>query len=320
MLIRPVVLLLLFALAAPLMAEELPYTADQRLPPAELLRQIDALHRDHGWLTETFYRYPDGTAIRAWRTQQRGPALWILAGIHGEEPAGPNAIARSIPQIARLAASGVPMVVIPLANPQAYIRTWRYPNTADRDWQGPVYSVGESEDLLPDLERGNRPRAAKPRGPDTAALTGFALRMTSGYPPQLVLDLHEDELSTEGYVYIQSPVSGVTPVATEVVRLLQVAGMPLRQSGKTRFGEPVKIGLSTRDADGKPFRDGSIDELLSAPTVFLLGHATPGPNGRTVLVIETPAGEEWPLAKRVVAQQAILNRIGDLWRLNEAAP
>ena len=42
---------------------------------------------------ETVYQYPgtDAPAIRAWRTTHRGEALWILAGIHGEEPA-PNAI------------------------------------------------------------------------------------------------------------------------------------------------------------------------------------------------------------------------------------
>ena len=27
-------------------------------------------------------------------TKKKGPALWIIAGIHGEEPAGPNAIAK----------------------------------------------------------------------------------------------------------------------------------------------------------------------------------------------------------------------------------
>ncbi len=309
-------------LASPAVAADAPYSRDGRLPRADLERRYDALRRDHGWKSDVVYRYPgaDGAVIRAWRTNARGPALWLVAGIHGEEPAGPNAISRSITAIALLAKQGVPMVVIPLANPVAYAKNWRYPNTAERDWQGPGYSVGDAEYLLPDLAAGRKPRADAARGPDTKALTTYALSQTSAYPPELVIDLHEDELSPDGYVYIQAPVSGESAVATEIVRLLTVAGMPLRQSGETRFGEPVVKGLSTRDANGQPFRDGSIDELMSAPTVFLLGYPTPGPRGRTVLVIETPAGRDWPLAKRVAAHEAILNRLGDLWRLNATTP
>jgi hypothetical protein len=315
-------LLIALYLALPALAAEPPYTADGRLPAEELYRRIDALHRDHGWQTDIVYNYPgpDGPVIRAWRTPARGSALWIVAGIHGEEPAGPNALAQSVPQLAQLARRGVPMVIVPLANPVAYRNNWRYPNTPERDWRGPGYSIGDSEYLLPDLETGKRPRAAEARGPDTRAFTGFVLRYSSTYPPELVIDLHEDELSREGYVYIQAPVSGQSSVATEVVRLLQVAGTPLRMSGVTRFDEPIVNGLSTRDAQGQPFRDGSVDELFSAATVMLVGRPSPGPAARTVLVIETPAGRDSPLKGRVVAHAAVLNRIADLWRLNGGKP
>jgi hypothetical protein len=293
----------------------LPYGADGRLPAGELLERVDALRREHGWRAETVHAYPDGAAIRAWRTAGRGPALWIIAGIHGEEPAGPNALAGGVEPLAALARAGVPMVVIPLANPRAYGRNWRYPNTAERDWLGPGYSVGDSEHLLPDLGAGTRVRAAAAKGPETAALTGYVLGLASDYPPLLALDLHEDALATEGYVYIQAPVSGRSAVADEVVRLLQANGTPLLMSGKTRFGEPVERGLSTRDAEGRPFRDGSIDELVSAPWVFRDGARIPGPSGRTVLVVETPADAATPLGRRVAAHAAILARIAELWRL-----
>ena len=51
-----------------------------------------------------FIAYPGRAdlAIKAWRTPHRGEALWILSGIHGEEPAGPNAIARSLPSLVSL--------------------------------------------------------------------------------------------------------------------------------------------------------------------------------------------------------------------------
>ena len=141
-----------------------PYTVDGRLPPARLTSRFQALARDHGWQEDVIPANPadaadsanPGRAIRAWRTTQQGPALWLLAGIHGEEPAGPNAIAASINVIAGLAKTGVPMVVIPLCNPVAYARNWRYPNTPDRDWRGGGYSVGDASYLLPDLATGTR--------------------------------------------------------------------------------------------------------------------------------------------------------------------
>ena len=174
--------------------------ADGRSTVEQLSSRFQSLSVDHGWQSDTIYTYPaeHDLAIRAWRTAQRGEALWILAGIHGEEPAGPNAIARSLASIIELAASGVPVVVIPLCNPKAYRNNWRYPNTPERDWRKGGYSVGDAEYLLPDVETGARPRAAAPVGPETRALTEFALRLAESYPPLLVLDLHEDELSAEG--------------------------------------------------------------------------------------------------------------------------
>jgi hypothetical protein len=296
-----------------------PYTADGRRSSSELFVRFDTLSSVHGWQTDTIYSYPgeDDLVIRAWRTAQRGAALWILAGIHGEEPAGPNAIAARLDSIVELAALGVPMVVIPLCNPKGYRNNWRYPNTPDRDWRGGGYSVGDSEYLLPDLQDGSRPRAPRPSGPETEALTQFALRLAAAYPPRLVLDLHEDELSAEGgYVYTQGSRPSPDPVAGEIVRVLQAAGMPLRMSGQTRFGETILNGVIDGDGKGQPIHDGSIDELLIAPWVFRDGVKTPGPGAPNSIVVETPAFAGSGLKLRVAAQSAVLNDLQKLWSLN----
>jgi hypothetical protein len=295
------------------------YIADGRATPAQLSSRFESLAADHGWQQETIYAYPgrDGLAIRAWRTPQRGAALWILAGIHGEEPAGPNAIAASLGSLVELAASGVPMVVIPLCNPTAYRNNWRYPNTAERDWRKGGYSVGDAESLLPDLETGTRPRAPAPPGPDTRALTEFVLRMAESHPPRLVLDLHEDELSTDGgYIYSQGRDAAGNPVGAEVIRLLQASGIPIRRSGRTRFDEPIVDGVISRDDKGLPIRDGSIDELLAAEEVFVDGRRTRGPGAPTVIVVETPAFAGSRLDLRVAAQSAVVRHVRELWHLS----
>jgi hypothetical protein len=297
------------------------YSADGRLPLVSIMSRFDTLAADHGWTADTIYAYPDQptVAIRAWRTPHEGEALWIISGIHGEEPAGPNAIAANLASLTQLAASGVPIVVIPLANPAAYRHNWRYPNTPERDWKtGGGYSVGDAEHLLPDLERGDRPRAAAAPGPETIALTQYVLRIAAKYPPRLVLDLHEDELSREGgYIYSQGRQADDNPVGAEIVRLLQAAGIPLRESGQTRFGETILRGVISRDDRGGPIRDGSIDELLAATEVFVDGRKVRGPSAHTVIVVETPAFAGSQLALRVAAQGDVVQHAGALWRLLE---
>jgi len=296
------------------------FTADGRTTLEQLSRRYESLSDDHGWQMETVYQYAgaDAPAIRAWRTAHRGEALWILAGLHGEEPAGPNAIAVHLPSIIELAESGVPIVVIPLGNPKAYRSNWRYPNTSERDWRKGGYSVGDAEYLLPDLTTGDRPRAARPPGPETKALTEFVLRLAETYPPRLVLDLHEDELSTDGgYIYSQGSQATDNPVGAEVIRLLRESGIPIRQSGRTRFDEPIVDGVISRDDRGQPIRDGSIDELLAATEIFVDGRKTPGPAAATVIVVETPAFAGSQFELRVAAQSAVIQHVRELWRLSD---
>jgi hypothetical protein len=294
------------------------FTADGRSTVEQLSTTFRSLSADRGWEADTIYSYPGegDLAIRAWRTARSGEALGILAGIHGEEPAGPNAIARSLASIVDLAASGVSVVVIPLCSPKAYRNNWRYPNTPERDWRKGGYSVGDAEHLLPDLEKGTRPRAAGPPGPEARALTAYVLHLSRKYPPRLVLDLHEDELSAAGgYIYSQGSLASDDPIGAEVIRQLTASGIPIRQSGRTRFGEPIAGGVISRDDDGSPIRDGSIDELLGAAWVFEGGARVAGPAARTVIVVETPAFAGSRLELRVAAQSAVVRRVGELWRL-----
>lgn len=307
------------ALVADAAAPDDGYTADGRATLQQLSNRFESLATDHGWQQETVYAYPDapGLEIRAWRTPRAGEALWIISGIHGEEAAGPNAIARNLDALVELERLGVPVVLIPLANPQAYHRNWRYPNTAERDWRKGGYSVGDAEYLLPDLERGTQARAAAAPGPETEALTRFVLRLAEQYPPRLVLDLHEDELSTEGgYIYSQGTRPDDSPVGAEVIRLLVAAGIPIRQSGLTRFGEPVARGVISRDTEGLPIRDGSIDELLAATGVIVDGTPRQGPAAPTVIVVETPAFAGSRFELRVDAQGSVVRHAADLWRLS----
>jgi hypothetical protein len=297
------------------------YTADGRAPLRQLSSRFESLAADHGWRQDVVYAYPDapGFEIRAWRTPRTGEALWIISGIHGEEAAGPNAIAANLDALVALERLGVPIVLLPLANPQAYHRNWRYPNTAERDWRKGGYSVGDAEYLLPALDQAARPRAAAPPGPDTEALTQFVLRLAEQYPPRLVLDLHEDELSTEGgYIYSQGTRPDDSPVGAEVIRLLVAAGIPIRQSGLTRFGEPIANGAISRDAEGAPIRDGSIDELLAATDVLVRGVPARGPAAPTVIVVETPAFAGSRFDLRVDAQGSVVRHAAELWRLSPA--
>jgi hypothetical protein len=78
------------------------YTADGRKPFNDLVASFDELEKD-GWIKEIITVSRRGRKGRtmalpvlSYRTPETGPATWIISGIHGEEPAGPNAIAEGI--------------------------------------------------------------------------------------------------------------------------------------------------------------------------------------------------------------------------------
>jgi hypothetical protein len=281
--------------------------ADGRAPVTELYAAYESLTR-RGWSLDVVAESaPEGTTgplpIIALRSPTSGPAVWILSGIHGEEPAGPNAIAASIEDIARLG-SRRPVVLMPLLNPQGYARGWRYLNVPVYSESIDGHSVGDSSHLLPDAQSPGAARAASPSSAEADAVTRYILARSAGYPPEVSIDLHEDNLIHEGYVYSQGARGAADPLAIEAVAVLRDHGVPIKAGGTTRFDETIDGGIIG------PVTDSSIDELMSAATVIADGQARPGPRARTVLVFETPAAA-LPLERRVAAHAALLRRLAE---------
>ncbi len=281
------------------------YAADDRQPIDALYAAYRSLVK-HGWTLEIVVNSrPAGTAVElpilALRSPTQGAAVWMLAGIHGEEPAGPNAIAEAIGEIAALGRRR-PVVLLPLLNPHGYVRNWRYLNV-------PVYSetvdgqsVGDSSHLLPSPEDPGRARAPAASSPEAEAITAYILRQLEDYPPACSIDLHEDNLIDEGYVYSQGAKGAADPLAIEAVAVLKAEGVPIKMDGQTRFDEPIAGGIIG------PVVDSSIDELMSCVSVIVDGRPAPGPAAPTVLVFETPAAA-LPLAQRVRAHASLLRRL-----------
>jgi len=279
--------------------------ADGRAPIESLYRASLSLV-DRGWTAEVIAESaPSGSAaplpIIALTSPGRGPAVWILTGVHGEEPAGPNAVAASIEDLARLGAAR-PVVLLPLLNPQGYARNWRYLNVATYSQDVDGQSVGDSSHLLPSVDDAARARAAAASSPEAAAVTAWILARQADYPAAVSVNLHEDNLIDEGYVYSQGVRGAQDPLASSAVGVLRAHGVPIRMSGTTRFDEPIEGGIVG------PVTDSSVDELMSAREVVVDGRVLPGPRADTVLVLETPAAA-LPLAQRVAAQAALLGLI-----------
>ncbi|HEU0225009.1 MAG TPA: hypothetical protein VFR29_06200 [Steroidobacteraceae bacterium] len=289
-------------------------TADGRAPVTELYAAYESLTR-RGWALDVVAESaPEGTTaplpIIALRSPASGPAVWILSGIHGEEPAGPNAIAASIEDIAMLG-SRRPVVLMPLLNPQGYARGWRYLNLPVYSETIDGHSVGDSSHLLPDAQSPGAARAASASSAEADAVTRYILARSADYPPEVSIDLHEDDLIHEGYVYSQGALGAADPLAIEAVAVLRDHGVPIKAGGTTRFDEPIAGGIIG------PVTDSSIDELMSAATVIVDGQARPGPQAKTVLVFETPAAA-LPPERRVAAHAALLRRLAA--RLGAAGP
>jgi D-aminopeptidase len=278
---------------------------DGRKPVEELYRAYTSL-LEKGWQMDIVTRsQPPGREyalpIIALRTPAGGQACWIFSGIHGEEPAGPNAIAESIDAIAALG-ERQSVVLLPLNNPQGYVNDWRYLNMQKYSETIPGQSVGDSEHLLTDPDNPEQARQANASSPEADAITKYVLAMSKLYPPAASIDLHEDNLIDQGYVYSQGVPGAADPMALAAVQTLKENGIAIRMSGETRFGEVIEGGIIG------PVIDGSIDELMSAGSVIVDGKPQAGPGAHTVLVFETPA-DGIDLQKRIDAQAALLKSI-----------
>ncbi len=281
-------------------------THDDGRAPIESLYRASLGLVDRGWKADVIASSaPAGTGaplpIVALRSPKSGPAVWILAGIHGEEPAGPNAVAAAIDDIAKLGEHRA-VVLLPLLNPHGYARNWRYLNVAAYSESVDGQSVGDSSHVLPSAEDPAQARANAPSSPEAGAITAWILGQQADYPAAISIDLHEDNLIDAGYVYSQGTAGAADELAMAAVAVLRESGVPVKMDGMTRFDEPIARGIIG------PVTDSSIDELMSATEVVVDGAPRPGPAARTVLVLETPAAA-LPLAQRVGAHAALLRTL-----------
>lgn len=279
--------------------------ADGRRPIQELYTAYLGL-LDTGWRLDIIIRsQPPGAdhplPVIALRSPGTGPATWFIAGIHGEEPAGPMGLADSK---AALAAMGErePVVVLPLLNPHGYARNWRYLNRPDWAEGTEVLSVGDASHRLPHPDHPSRARQLRASSPEAAAIVGFILGAAREHPPRVTVNLHEDSLLDAGYVYSQGKLGARDPLAVLAVATLREHGIAVKTEGETRFGEPIENGIIG------PVIDSSIDELLSAPTLVVGNRLQTGPAAATVLVLETPT-RGLSLDRRVAAHAALVRRL-----------
>jgi hypothetical protein len=232
-------------------------------------------------------------------------ALWLIAGMHGEEPAGPNAISDSeaIESIKQLG-ERIPVVLLPLCNPLGYLRNWRYLNQEKWDINSEGKSVGDSEHYLPDLKNSGLPRRKSPSSPESEMLTGYVVKTSRKYSPIMSFDFHEDDLISKGYVYSQGRLGYKDDFAKRAVKILLGSGIPIQTKGKTRFGEKILNGVVGSE------KDGSIDELLSTEKIIVNNKMVYKPAAKTSIVIETPA-KAMSLDKRKFAHLKILTSLND---------
>lgn len=245
--------------------------------------------------------------ILSFFTKKTGRAFWIVAGIHGEEPAGPNALAKSIKIINDLANKGIPMVFLPLCNPKGYWRNWRYLDSR-RGKRGKGNSVGDSEHLL--LSLGKKwPRRKLPRSRQSDALTKEVINLSKTHPPLITINFHEDELAKrEYYIYSQGKDGFADPIVKEIVRLFEKNHIKLMKHGKNWFGENIKNGIIYG------IHDGSIDELFSAEKIFLNNKIIKKPAAKSVIVVETPI-KNAPIEERIKTDELIIKSFGDFWKI-----
>jgi hypothetical protein len=283
------------------------YDKDKRKPIKELYDSFLSL-KDKGFIIKKICNSSficDGKKIKlpiiSLRTKRKGPAVYIISGIHGEEPAGPNAISKGIDFIYELSKE-VSVVLIPLCNPTGYLRNWRYLDQAKYSKKSSGISVGDSEYLLLDIKNPLKARRPKPVSRESEALTKHILKLSKRYPPLMTFDLHEDDLIDEGYVFSHGELSFDEPIAKKIIKLLRKNRIPIKKKRETRFQEKVINGIIGS------VKDGSIDELLSTDEIIVNKKIITKSFAKVAIVVETPS-TKMNLNKRINAHLRVIKYI-----------
>jgi len=285
-----------------------------RLQIQEIYSALDTL-KDSGWHSETIYSPKElwkgkeiSFPIMVYTSPKIGGALWIISGIHGEEPAGPCAIAKSIDVIKKLG-EDIPIILLPLCNPHGYFKNYRYPHQKEWAEHGKNQSVGDSEFYLPDLKHPSKPRSYARSCPESRALISKVLELAKKYPPVVSVDLHEDNLLDKGYVYCSgTDYDLMENVARYVTGILEKNNIPLPEYGETRFREPINKGIVFGSMDS------SIDELLFSRKIVIDNRVVSGPSSKVSVVVETPA-KSLSLSARINAHSAVIRSLKKISKL-----
>jgi len=237
--------------------------------------------------------------ILGFKTKKSGKAIWIIAGVHGEEPAGPNAIIKNISLLNSLAKK-IPLIIIPLANPAGYWKDWRYPNQKRSrvKWFAP--SVGGMDHLVIN-QKTKKAFSEKPIIEEAKYLGWYILKNSKTHKPFLVLDLHEDERLKKLYLYSHVKNQVSKKISLEVINILKKSGFKFYEDRKTTFDEKIKNGIV------EPENDGSLDDLLASKKIIINGKIIKGPSAKTVIVVETTT-KGFPIKKRVHAHSLIIKQ------------
>ncbi len=294
------------------------YNKDNRLSIEELYNSYSKLEKKYWQKNKlniqkiNYRKHLYDYFLLTFKTKKTGKAIWLIAGMHGEEPAGPNAIAKNIDFINKLGKK-IPVVLLPICNPLGYIKDWRYryyekapKDIADVD----IKSSGSSEHYLINHEDTRKPRRNKPVCKESELLTKFVLKNVKKYPPILVLDLHEDNCLSDSYIYSQGFLRHKDPIAKDIVNTLIKRKFKIKRTGYTRFKQKIVNGIVTN------VRDGSIDELLSAYRIMVNKHVRRGPRAKSVVVVETNITRT-PLKKRINAHTYILKKLKHFYTLGK---
>jgi len=227
---------------------------------------------------------------------KQGPAIWIIAGIHGEEPSGPTMLAHNIEYITKNL-KDIPTLIIPLCNPNGYLLNQRYLYYTESKTAG--IGVGDPDHVL--LNEANEPHKKSATCYEASKLIDYLLIENQRRPPLLVLDLHEDTDISKGYIYSQG-VDGQQDTYAKAILKSMEKFVGIAKRGHTRFNENIKDGIIG------PVKDISIDEFFAATYIYggktISGelYMMRGIGAKTVLTIETPA-KNIALEKRILAQQ-----------------
>ena len=271
------------------------YNKDNRISLDKVYSQLSKLNKKL-WDKEIIFIEADDNyllQVLGFRTKKKGKALYLIAGIHGEEPAGVNAISKNIFFLNKLARK-IPIVLIPIANPKGYRRNWRYPNQKRYSKKRQYFSIGDSE---PFLIKGKKKKISN----QARLMNQFIINSIKTHPPVLSLDFHEDESKTGAYIFSHGKLGAKDPIAIKIVKILKKKKFKFYNKSKTRFKEPIINGIVEYP------QDNSIDELLSSKKIIVNNRKVPGPNSKSVIVIETNT-IGIPLKKRVEAHSKILKQ------------